>query len=421
MIMHPYFYSGAVTSPGILQEKMVGYDAMIRLYRLSRYIFTECAISSALVLFVLTFLIMLPRVLGLVDLWVNKGVAIGILGDMILWLMPQFVVSVAPMALLIGILLALGRLSQDSETVVLKASGVSLYQILFPIAIWVSLFTMLSIVLNMTWVPSSFHRFAILRNALLSSTTLALKPQTFNQSIAGLTIYIHEKAEQGGILYGMLIHDERKPDEVITLTARSGQLQIRGSDTSVLFLQDGSRHEKLPGGRYRQLRFSSYTLDLGVSLGLKEELRKTGYKEMDLAGLLQAISFDVPDEALKATAELHRRLAFPVAGFILGLFSVSLGLQQSHRTGRAYGFVVAVLTLIIHFMLLSFGEAAVHRGLVSAAAGYWLPNLLMALVTLYVTIHTARDGSFKMLIWLAQFISSLPQMFLRVRNAPGET
>ncbi len=388
--------------------------------RLFRYIFSECAIASVLVLFVLTFLILLPRMLVLLDLWVNKGVAVGVFIDMILWLIPQFVVAVAPMALLIGILLALGRLAQDSETVVLKASGVSLYQILFPIATLVSLFTILNVVLNMTLVPASFHRFAILRSALLSSNTLALKPQTFNQTISGLTIYIHERSETGGILHGILIHDERKPDEIVTLTARSGQLLIQGAQNSILLLQDGSRHEKLPGGRFRQLRFSSYNLDLGVSLGLREEQHQSSHKEMGLTHLWRAIAMDDPEESLKANAELHRRLAFPVAGFILGLFSVSLGLQQSHRTGRAYGFVVAVLVLILHFMLLSFGEAAVQRGLMPTVVGFWFPNALMAIITLYVTIHTARDGSFKVFIWLSQFISLLPQRFLREQGAIGD-
>ncbi|MBF0423080.1 MAG: LptF/LptG family permease, partial [Magnetococcales bacterium] len=304
---------------------MVGYDIMIRL---NRYLFTECAISSALVLFVLTFLIMLPKILNLVDLWVNKGVDISVLGNMILWLSPQFVVSVVPMALLMGILLALGRLSQDSEIVVLKASGVSLYQILFPIAILVSLFTFLTVLLNMTLVPDSFHRFSILRNALLSSTTLALKPQTFNQTIPGLTIYIHEKSDNGSVLYGLLIHDERKPDATVTLTARSGQLQFSGEDDSILTLNEGSRHEKLPGGRYRHLRFANYNLDLGVSLGLKSEQHKAGQREMEIIGLLNSIRHDPTEESSKSIAELHRRLAFPVAGMILGLFSVSLGLQQ---------------------------------------------------------------------------------------------
>lgn len=372
-----------------------------------------------MVLFVLTFLIMLPRILNLVDLWVNKGVAIGVLGNMILWLMPQFVVSVTPMALLIGILLALGRLSQDSETVVLKASGVSLYQILFPIATLVSLFTIATVILNMTWVPDSFHRFATLRNALLSSTTLALKPQTFNQTIPGLTIYIHEKSENGTTLHGLLIHDERKTEETVTLTARIGQLKLEGSEESILFLQDGSRHEKLPGKRYRQLRFASYKLDLGVSLGMKEEYRKTGFKEMDIGKLIHSMVTNDPEESLKARAELHRRLAFPMAGFILGLFSVSLGLQQSHRSGRAYGFVVAILALLLHFMLLSFGEVAVQRGLMSTETGYWFPNALMALVTLHVTIHTARDRSLKIFDWLSQFLSSLPERFLRTRTSQG--
>lgn len=383
--------------------------------RLSRYLFVECGLAAVMALLVLTFLIMLPRVLGLVDLWVNKGVAVGVLLQMIILVTPQFIVATAPMALLVGILMALGRLSQDSEIIILSASGVSLYQILWPIATLVGFFSIGAILLNAIWVPSSSHQFASLKESLLSTTTLDIKPQTFNHAIPGLTIYIHAQGANSLELRGILIHDQRDPKEPTTLTALSGRLHIKADGNTALLLSEGSRHHKMSGGRYRQLNFSSYNLDLGVSLGLKTRDHATDIRGMSMGQLRQVIQAGEAALVQDAYMEWHRRLAFPVAGFILGLLAVPLSLQQSHRSGRGYGFIIAVIALIVHFMLLSVGEALAKRGDLPVWVGYGLPNILMALFTVYVMVQTARGRQFRMTIWLTQGLSALPLLLLRAR------
>ena len=389
--------------------------------RLSRYLFVECALSSITALMVLTFLIMLPQVLHLVDLWVNKGVSVGILGKMTLLSIPKFVVASLPMAMLVGILLALGRLAQDSEIVVLKACGLSLYQILRPIAILVTLFSGFSLFLNTVWTPHSFHLFSVLKNALISANTLSLKAQTFNQTIPGLIFYVHEQDPGGREMRGILIHDRRKPDQVVTLTARIGRLYTTPDGSTGLVLTDGSQHQKMRNGQYRQLVFGTYDLDLGVSLGLKPQHKKEQLDELSMSELKALIDNGKESKLFyEARMEWHRRLAYPTATLILGLFAVPLGLQHSHRSGRSYGFVVAVVTLILHFMLLSTGEAMAQKQIVSPLSGFWLPNLLMALLTGYVMFATAQGRAIKAAIWLTQFMSLMPQKLLRAAPPGGK-
>lgn len=388
--------------------------------RLSRYLFVECAFSLLTALLILTFLIMLPRVLLLVDLWVNKGVSIGVLGQMVVLLIPQFFVAALPMAVLTGILLALGRLSQDSEMVVLKASGVSLYQLLRPISLLVGIFALIALFFEMVWVPHSFHQFHQLRSSLVSSTTLTLKPQTFSHMVPGLTIYVDDHDQDAGVMRGIFIYDQRNPDEAITLVAASGRIHNLPSGNAAIFLTNGSRHEQMTDSRYRQLKFATYDLELGVSLGLGSNQRKRGLEEMNMADLDVMIGNGDAEKAGKARLEWHRRWAFPVATFILGVLALPLGMQQSHRSGRSYGLVVAILTLIIHFFLLSLGEVMAKKGLVTPLLGYGLPTAVMASFTIYIMINTARGRPFKFAVILVHTMASLPLKLLRPGSSIGK-
>ena len=380
--------------------------------RISRYLFVECGLSSLIALVVLSFMVMLPQVLRLVDLWVNKGVTVAVLGSMISLSIPKILLIVIPMALLVGILLSMGRMAQDSELVVLKACGISLLQVMRPIALLAILYTCLALLLSMLWLPHAFHQFSVLKKALVSATTLALKPQTFNHSIPGLTLYVEQQDVHNALLHGLLIHDRRKPDAPVTLTARRGEIQTIAGGESLLLLQEGIRHQTVGENQYQALLFATYQMDLGVVFEFKTQDTKERLDELSLDALSQVMQHATTDKAYDAWMEWHRRFSFPIATLILGLFAVPVALQQPHRSGRSYALVMAVATLIFHFTLLSVGETLARKHILSPISGFWLPNLLMGILTAYLTITTHRCQSFWLVAWLAQGLASLPQRLL---------
>lgn len=386
--------------------------------RISRYLFRECGFSTLAALLVLTFVVMLPQVLRLVDFWVNKGVSVTVLGHMILLSLPQVLVAAIPMALLIGTLLTLGRLAQESELVILKACGISLYQVMRPVALLALLYTLLALLLNMVWLPYAFHQFSVLKKALISASTLALKSQTFNHTLPGVTIYIGEQDAKNNVLNRVLVHDQRNKAGIVTLTARRGQIAALPNGGTLLSLQDGTRHQKIGEHVSRELIFSTYNMDLGVDLELQAQASTKHLDEMSPGALYTLTHTGHAKQAYAARMEWHRRLAFPVATFILGIFAVPLGMQQSHRSGRSYGFIVAVLTLITHFFLLSLGEAMANKHVLDPLVGFWLPNTLMLGLTGYVTFITHRGRPLGPAVWLAQMLAQMPQKLLRPTKEP---
>jgi lipopolysaccharide export system permease protein len=86
-----------------------------------------------MILFVLTFVLLMGKIVQLMDLMVNKGVSFFDISKLIIFLMPSFLIFTIPISLLISILIGLGRLSGDNEITIFKVSGISLYQLAQPI------------------------------------------------------------------------------------------------------------------------------------------------------------------------------------------------------------------------------------------------------------------------------------------------
>ncbi|MBF0152994.1 MAG: LptF/LptG family permease [Magnetococcales bacterium] len=381
--------------------------------RLSRYLLAECSVTATIAIVVLTFLVLLPQIVKLMYLWIDSTLSIGILLHMTLLILPKFIVATLPMALLIGILLALGHLSQESEIVVMRASGVSLYQIARSIAILVFLATLLSLWLNWVAVPRSHQLFYQLKSVMLARNTLAIKSNTFQQILPGLTLYVHEQHAPGQTLSGILIHDQRNAAEPETIIARKGHLHHDSIGHLALYLEGGSRQRQLPDGGLRRLDFTTFDMDLGLDGTPSEDPETRAIATYTWSALNRATQNGSAESIHMARMEWHHRLAIPAATCILGLLAIPLGIQQSHRTGRSFGFVVAILVLMLHFTLITLGELLARRQALDPVSGYWLPNLFMTFLAFHVFRASAHDRA----VFLADRINALLGSLVRLFQA----
>src|ERR1700733_4872916 len=102
---------------------------------LDRYICREVASHAILGLAVFTFVFFVPNLVHLMDLIVRHSGGISTVLLLFLCTLPPVLIFTIPMAVLVGVLIGLGRLSSDSEIVALNASGVSLRRLLVPIGL----------------------------------------------------------------------------------------------------------------------------------------------------------------------------------------------------------------------------------------------------------------------------------------------
>ena len=92
---------------------------------IDRYLIRECIPAFLVALGVFTFLLALQPMLDRARDLLAKGADLGTIGWMFVLLLPQALGVTIPMALLTAILMGLGRLSADRESMALLASGVS--------------------------------------------------------------------------------------------------------------------------------------------------------------------------------------------------------------------------------------------------------------------------------------------------------
>src|SRR5579863_6917057 len=100
---------------------------------LDRYIAREVGSHSMLGLAVFTFVFFVPQLVRLMDLIVRHSGGAGTVALLFLCSVPPVLGFTLPMAVLVGVLIGLGRLSADSEIVALHASGVSMRRLLVPV------------------------------------------------------------------------------------------------------------------------------------------------------------------------------------------------------------------------------------------------------------------------------------------------
>ena len=147
---------------------------------LDRYLLKEITPSLFLGIGVFTFVLLLNSILHYAQILITQRVSAAIALGILLNLMPSVLCLTIPMGLLLGILIALGRLAADSEIAAMRASGVSLYRLLTPLAVAAVVAWMASSFLIIEILPDSNQKTReLLFQAMTSQAGKQIRPRVF--------------------------------------------------------------------------------------------------------------------------------------------------------------------------------------------------------------------------------------------------
>jgi lipopolysaccharide export system permease protein len=372
---------------------------------LHRYVFREILVPFALGLGVFTFVLLLARLLKLIELVVNRGIPATHVMRIFCFLLPAFLEVTVPMAMLLAILVAFGRLSADSEITALRSSGVSLYQLVPPVATFVVIVTILTA--GLAWYGRPWGNRA-LRTAMWdiarSRATAGLKPQIFNDDFPGLIIYAEQIDATADQLERVMIADDRDPQQQNTVFARAGyMISDVDRETVTLRLLDGTIHTTDTAAQASyQTAFRSYDVNLDLRATLADvHARMDDPKELTIGQLRAAIAAKAA-EGKAATGELveyYRKFSIPFACIVFGLIAMPLG-TQSNRAVRSRGFAVSLVVIFTYYVLLSTGQGFAEQGRVPPIVGLWLPNVVLGAVGLVLLRRAGRERPLVSAPWL---------------------
>src|SRR6476659_2951834 len=130
---------------------------------------------------------------------VAKGVPWPVALRMMLTLIPQALGLTIPMALLVGLLIGLGRMSGDRETVALLACGVSPYRLLRPVLLMATVAGAAHLYVMTQAIPDANQTFRqITYDVVSQQLENDVRPQVFFQNFPGWVLYTGDIPAGGG-------------------------------------------------------------------------------------------------------------------------------------------------------------------------------------------------------------------------------
>lgn len=296
-----------------------------------------------------------------------------------------------PLAILLGVLLAYGRLWRDSEMAVLQSSGLDVGGLLRPLVLF-ALPAMILLGMLSFWLAPAADRLAqnLMQEASRSLIVAGLEPGRF-VDLPGRdgVIYVGEMSADGTRFKRMFIENERpekehadkgQPDKdsgktrIDVITATHGYLYHDADGVGrYIALQDGFRVEgKLGEDDFRLVRFARNDIKLPDS---DNDTNEISTKRSAPTGVLLRASDD-----LVMRAELHWRLAAPLSVLVLTLLALPLS-KSSPREPRYARLLLALLAWLVYYNGLLLGRSWISAGKLAPGFGLWwvyLPALLLA-------------------------------------------
>jgi lipopolysaccharide export system permease protein len=364
-----------------------------------RYIFKEIASSFIIILFILTFVLLMGKILQIMDLMINKGISVFSIAKLISFLLPSFMLFTIPIALLIAILIAMGRFSADNEITALKTSGISLMQIYYPVAIASLITFIITIIVGYFLVPqSNFATKRLLFTIAQQNANIGIKEKVFNSDFKGFLLYAERIPVDKNYMEDVIVSDNRIIGEQNTILAKKAFLvSDPESMTVTLKLENGSIHTVSSDLKnYRKIDFNSYDikLDLSTALANLDESSKSS-TEMTMTELLEKMKKPGMDEAAirELAIEVHKKFSIPLSCIFFGLLALPLGIK-SHRAVKSRSFAVGIIVVSLYYLLRIGGEALVETGHLSPEVGVWTPNFLFAFLGIYLLYMANKEISF---------------------------
>jgi lipopolysaccharide export system permease protein len=348
---------------------------------IDRYILRQLAIGMVLVTIGLTGILWLTQSLRFVELTVNKGASVATFIKLTVLVMPNFLTIILPVALFTVTLFTYNKLISDRELVVLRAAGLSHWALARPAMILAWTNVILGLILNLWIIPWSNEAFHKLQYQLRSTATgVMLQEGQFSQIGKGLTVYVRARDPEGELL-GLIIHDRRNPERVITILAERGALVQNPDGTPSVLMFNGTREQVTPGSnRLSLLSFDNYAMQFSDATENDDD-RVRDARERPTRELFSLSQAEVGPVAFRQfRVEGHQRFASPLYHLSFAfLATASLLCGWFNRRGQSDRLVMAIaLMVLIQALALGASNLATKR-LMWVPLMYLLPLVCAAI------------------------------------------
>lgn len=354
---------------------------------LQRYVLKEIALPVLAWLGLLVTLMWVMAVLKGTEVLLGSEVTAWDFARVSAFLMPHFVAQAAPIAFLLGLLIGLGRLSEDKELVAMQSFGVAPRRLWAgPMLLALGVSALLA-VLAFGPQPLGLQAAQRLASEIIKRNLVGdVKPGVFHNQLSSVTLYV-EHVEAPGRWGNVMVYDERVPDAPVLLMAAGGHV-VEGPEGAPLTLElkDGALYRS-HGDADARVQFETASLSLGVEEAVWQKNRFRAVRdELTPFELLAAAGSEDQSIARPMAVAAHWKLGQVLMPLSFALLGVPLGLRR-RTSGRARGAILTLGGYAAFYVVAQVSTSLGDKGRLAPFLAGQAPNLLfvvLGLVALWV-------------------------------------
>jgi len=364
---------------------------------LTRYILKEMLGPTVLGFAFYTFIILMKNLFDVAGMVIRRSLPASTVARLLFLSLPHIIVLTVPMSLLFGILIAVGRLSSDSEIIAMRASGISARTIYRPVFLFSFVVFLLNLYLMNVVLPRGNSELGSLQAEIYTSgIERELRPRVFYDEYENLMIYVNDVDPRNGRWKGVFVADSRTDDTrepslippagargshpaVSSLplaaqmrgvqkiiTSETGNLSIVNPGKQIwMNLQNSETHvwdprkpDKYDLNRNDVQRMRLPSRDTAGALDTSARYIRS-FREMNLRELVEQVRLlrSTPDrEALAAAkVQIHKIFSIPFACLVFGVLGLPLGVTN-RRGGKSSGFSLSIGIILVYYVMINNGD-----------------------------------------------------------------
>lgn len=353
----------------------------MKLTIIDKYIAKELLIACLSVIFVLLLIVLSTEVVHLLK-WVSQGVIpISAFASYLLNSLFEFGVVLIPLSLLMGILLAFGRLYRDSEMAAIMSAGIGPMQWYRPLMLIAIPTTVLLLILLVYVKPLITQQRALITAEIRSQAEVdTLLVGQFNRASKGdAVLFLESENNDIAQVSNVFFQQHRDKDSHVDLAKR----------TSSYYNDEGRRYMMMHGGTHyigepgqADFKIIKYK-DYGIHIDRKQVQAHFSEESKSLSELWGSTS-------LVDQAEMQWRFTLPLATIIVAFMALPLS-HTDPRSGRYSKLALALILYLVYSNLLGVGKTWIVQEVVPVWVGTWWVHLIAIAVTLFLL---QRSGYF---------------------------
>lgn len=295
---------------------------------------------------------------------------------------PSLLYQMVPLSVLLAVLITFGLMQKSNEVTAMKATGISIYRIIFPVLVIAAVLAAGLFFFDQLYIPRANKTQETLRNQIKGKPAQTyLRPDRkwiFGQQN---TIYYYEFYDPDQDRFANISIFQFDP-QTFQLTRRIYAARAHWTETLHEWVFEQGWTRSFRGSaieEYRTFDVSTFPKEATEQPAyFKKEVKQS--QEMNYRELAQYIhdlqqsGFDV----VRLKVQLQKKFAYPVITFVMAVLAVPFALSTGSK-GALTGVAVAIGIAILYFVTSGLFEAMGNANQLPAALAAWAPDILFGL------------------------------------------